>query len=76
MNIYLGTRKIGVHSYKYIYKVILKSIENNKNTLSLDINYYDLDKKQEFEEKPRIPEFIPSMPADLLDPLIYSKVDK
>ena len=77
MNIYLGTRKIGVHSYKYIYKVILKSIKNTKEgTLSLDINYYDLDKKQEFEEKPRIPEFIPSMPADLLDPLIYSKVDK
>jgi len=78
MNIYLGTRKIGVHSYKYIYKVILKSIKKNtkEDTLSLDINYYDLDKKQDFEEKPRIPEFIPSMPADLLDPLIYSKVDK
>ena len=77
MNIYLGTRKIGVHSYKYIYKVILKSIKNTKEgTLSLDINYYDLDKKQDFKEKPRIPEFIPSMPADLLDPLIYSKVDK
>ena len=76
MNIYLGTRKIGVHSYKYIYKVIIKSIKTKEGTLSLDINYYDLDKKQEFKEKPRIPEFIPSMPADLLDPLIYSKVDK
>ena len=77
MNIYLGTRKIGIHSYKYIYKVILKSIENSKNnTLSLDINFYDLDKKQDFQEKPTTPQFIPSMPADLLDPLIYSKVDK
>ena len=77
MNIYLGTRKIGIHSYKYIYKVILKSIESSKNnTLSLDINFYDLDKKQDFKEKPRTPQFIPSMPADLLDPLIYSKVDK
>ena len=78
MNIYLGTRKIGIHSFKYIYKVILKNIKNKRNTdkLFLDINYYDLDKKQDFQEKPTTPQFIPSMPADLLDPLIYSKVDK
>ena len=79
MNIYLGTKKIGIHSFKYIYKVIIKNIERNdknKNTLSLDINYYDLDKKQEFEIIPDFPAFIPSMPGDLLDPLIYFEVDK
>ena len=72
MNIYLGTRKIGVYSYKYIYKVVLKNIFQDKNgTLSLDINFYDLDKKQVFEQTPELPAFIPSMPGDLLDPLIY-----
>jgi hypothetical protein len=76
MNIYLGTKKIGVNSNKYVYKVILENIKGNNNTLSLDIKYYDLDKKYEYEEKPDYPAFIPSMPADLLDPLIYSQVDK
>ena len=76
MNIYLGTRKIGINSYKYIYKVILKNVPGKNDTLSLKINYFDLDLKQDFEIKPEIPAFIPSMPADLLDPLIYSKVEK
>jgi hypothetical protein len=77
MNIYLGTKKIGIHSYKYIYKVILKSIEREKqDELTLDINFYDLDRKLEYEQTPDIPAFIPSMPPDLLDPLIYSNVDK
>ena len=77
MNIYLGTKKIGIHSYKYIYKVILKSIEREKqDELTLDINFYDLDRKLEYEQTPDIPAFIPSMPADLLDPIIYSQVDK
>lgn len=76
MNIYLGTKKIGVNSFKYIYKVILNNIKGDYNTLSLDIKYYDLDKTTEHEEKPNYPTFIPSMPADLLDPLIYSQVDK
>ena len=76
MNIYLGTKKIGVNSFKYIYKVILNNIKGDYNTLSLDIKYYDLDKTSEHEEKPNYPTFIPSMPADLLDPLIYSQVDK
>ena len=77
MNIYLGTRKIGIYSYKYIYKVILKNVYQSKNdTLTLDINFYDLDKKQDYQETPELPAFIPSMPGDLLDPLIYSNVDK
>ena len=77
MNIYLGTRKIGIYSYKYIYKVILKNVYQSKNdTLTLDINFYDLDKKQDYQEIPELPAFIPSMPGDLLDPLIYSNVDK
>ena len=77
MNVYLGTRKVGINSYKYIYYVTLKNNNSTKkDILSLNINYYDLDKKQEYETKPEIPAFIPSMPADLLDPLIYSKVDK
>ena len=76
MNIYLGTKKIGVNSNKYVYKVILENTKGNNSTLSLDIKYYDLDKKSEYEEKPDYPAFIPSMPADLLDPLIYSQVDK
>ena len=76
MNIYLGTKKIGVHSFKYIYKVILKNIKGEKTRLSLDIKYIDLDKTSEHEEKPNYPAFIPSMPADLLDPIIYSQVDK
>ena len=76
MNIYLGTKKIGVNSNKYVYKVILENTKGNNSTLSLDIKYYDLDKKSEYEEKPDYPTFIPSMPADLLDPLIYSQVDK
>ena len=79
MNIYLGTKKIGIHSFKYIYKVIIKNIPRNdkkNNILTLDINYYDLDKKQKFEITPDFPAFIPSMPGDLLDPLIYSEVDK
>ena len=76
MNIYLGTRKIGINSYKYIYKVILKNVPGKNDTLSLKINYFDLDLKQDFEIKPEIPAFIPSMIADLLDPLIYSKVEK
>jgi len=77
MNIYLGTRKIGIYSYKYIYKVILKNVYQRKNdTLTLDINFYDLDKKQDYQETPELPAFIPSMPGDLLDPLIYSNVDK
>ena len=77
MNVYLGTKKIGIHSYKYIYKVILKSIEREKqDELTLDINFYDLDRKLEYEQTPDIPAFIPSMPPDLLDPLIYSNVDK
>lgn len=79
MNIYIGTKKIGIHSFKYIYKVIIKNIPRNdkkNNTLTLDINYYDLDKKQKFEMTPDFPAFIPSMPGDLLDPLIYSEVDK
>ena len=76
MNIYLGTKKIGVHSFKYIYKVILKNIKGEEGTLTLDIKYIDLDKTSEHEEKPNYPTFIPSMPADLLDPIIYSQVDK
>ena len=76
MNIYLGTKKIGVHSFKYIYKVILKNIKGERNRLSLDVKYIDLDKTSEHEEKPNYPAFIPSLPADLLDPIIYSRVDK
>ena len=76
MNIYLGTKKIGVHSFKYIYKVILKNIEGERTRLTLDIKYIDLDKTSEHEEKPNYPTFIPSLPADLLDPIIYSQVDK
>ena len=79
LDIYLGTKKIGVYSYKYVYRAILKNIENERNNtslLSLDINYHDLDEQKEYEITPELPAFIPSMPPDLLDPLIYSDVDK
>ena len=82
MDIYLGTKNIGINSYKYIYKVTFKNKENIRNNnniytyLTLDINYHDLNAKKEYEITPQLPAFVPSMPLDLLDPLIYSNVDK
>lgn len=76
MDIYLCGKTVGIVKYKYICNVTLKNENNTENnTLSLKINYYDEEEKI-YEKIPDFPAFVPSMPDDLLDPLIYSNVDK
>lgn len=84
MNVYIGTNKIGLHKYKYIFKThiafpeVLYSEKND--TLLFKVNYIDLeddeDNESKYKKKPSPPIFIPKLPEDFLDPLIESKVDK
>ena len=81
MKIYIGKKKTGLYSHKYIYQVNLTSMnDTNNGALLFDVKYYNIEDDENNEKKYNkirsIPWFIPKIPDDLLDPLIYSDVDK
>ena len=81
MNVYIGTKKIGYYSHKYIYRTdILYSKEENGQEYWFNIKYYDLegddDNDKKYNKSPEYPTFVPNIPEDILDPLINSDVDK
>ena len=82
MTVYIGTKKVGLYSHKYIYDITIKTnkVKSNKRTLQFRIKYYDLDgdnsSENIYSKKPDYPAFLPRIPGDILDPMIYSNVDK
>ena len=82
MNIYIKTKKIGFYSHKYIDSVEITGFtESNKEGIfQFKVKFYDLSgdnsNEQIYANKPDYPAFIPRIPGDILDPMIYSDVDK
>ena len=81
MKVYIRTKKIGLYSHKYIYSVNFEtSTDGNNKILQFRIKYYDLNgdngSENIYSKKPDYPSFLPKIPGDLLDPMIYSDVDK
>ena len=80
MNVYIGKKNIGLYSHNYIYNVTIKSKNINNDELLFEIKYHDLEQDENNEykygKKPRTPIILPNIPEDILDPLIYSEVDK
>ena len=82
MNFYIGKKTTGLYSHNYIYNVTIKSDNkyNNGDDLLLEIKFYDLEKDEnnenKYDKKPSTPIILPNIPEDLLEPLIYSDVDK
>ena len=81
MNIYIDKKKTGLYSHKYIYHVdIISKNEANIDSLIFDVKYRNSENVENNEKKYKktrsVPLFIPRIPDDLLDPLIYSDVDK
>ena len=78
MDVYIGTNKIGFYSYKYIHKANIRYEESTTRMVRFELKYYDLegfedDSDEKYKERPF---FLPPIPPDLLEPLIYSNVDK
>ena len=88
MNIYIGTYQTGYYSHKYIHEAELvyeKNPEqnweqNSEKYLSFKVKFIDLDGREDnnkiYNRQPSLPTFVPSIPEDILDPLIKSEVDK
>ena len=82
MKIYVGKKKTGLYSHKYIHNVSFTSKKSTTDdTLVFEVKFEDLEKKYEsndakYKEVPSIPLFTPKIPQDLLDPLFTSEVDK
>ena len=89
MNIYIGTYQTGYYSHKYIHEAELvyennseqNSVQNlEKDYLSFKVKFIDLDGREDnnntYNRQPSLPTFVPSIPEDILDPLIKSEVDK
>ena len=82
MKIYVGKKKTGLYSHKYIHNVLFTSKNTTTDgTLVFEVKFEDLEKKYEsndakYKEVPSIPLFTPKIPQDLLDPLFTSEVDK
>ena len=82
MNIYIKTKKIGFYSHKYIDSVEITGFKesNKEGIFQFKVKFYDLSgdnsNEQIYANKPDYPAFIPRIPGDILDPMIYSDVDK
>ena len=77
MKFFIGTKKEGIYSHKYIDSIDISSSEKSQdNHFKLEILYYDLEEDPIYNKEPDIPTFVPRIPSDILDPLLYSEVDK
>ena len=76
MNIYIKKKKTGIYNHKYISKVNFET--KNSNDVIFEVKYHNLDddNTKKYNKNPYFPAFIPIIPEDILDPLIYSEVDK
>ena len=78
MNIYIGTEK--THKYIYNITINIKEDTTQENKFTFQVKYYDLKELIEINNKYNdnrpFPTIIPPLPQDILEPLIYSNVDK
>ena len=77
MKFFIGTKKGGIYSHKYIDSIDISTSDKSQNDhFTLEILYYDLEEDPIYNKEPDIPTFVPRIPPDILDPLLYSEVDK
>ena len=78
MNIYIGTEK--THKYIYNITINIKEDTTQEKKFTFQVKYYDLKELIEINNKYNdnrpFPTIIPPLPQDILEPLIYSNVDK